>query len=172
MAGGGLARQHAQPFAAHGDQIALAHLDHRQAAGRGPFGIHQNSAIHFLILDLDPLAVQVHLRAVIRRAVKALREGAVHVGANDSAVAGGDRHRAMIVDRVEDFLQALRGGGADLDAREAGVALPLTDLDLLDRVRAAARQDLVQDLGQEQRVDDVALQFDELDEIARGGAGS
>ena len=46
--------------------------------------------------------------------------------------------------------------------------LPLADLDFLQFVRAAVREDLVEHLGQEQGIDDVALKLDFLD----GGMGS
>ena len=76
---------------------------------------------------------------------------------------GDDRHGAVIVDGVEDVVELLGRGGADLDAGVARIGLALAELDLLDGVGAAARQDLVEHLGQEQRIDDVALQLDFLD---------
>src|SRR5207245_1649475 len=52
----------------------------------------------------------------------------------------------------------------NLDAGVAGVFLALADADVLDMVGAAAREDLVEDLGQEERIDDVAVDLDFLDE--------
>jgi hypothetical protein len=53
----------------------------------------------------------------------------------------------------------------------AGVRLPLADADVLDDVGAAVREDLVEHLGQKQRIDDVPLDFDFLDKslLARCG---
>ena len=63
----------------------------------------------------------------------------------------------MIVNLVEDVLELLRRVGTHLDAGEARIALPLTDADVFQHVGSASRQDFVEDFGQQQRVDDMAL---------------
>src|SRR5262249_43524091 len=148
--------------------VADADVGHGQAAGGAAVGVDQDAAVHLLVLDLDPLAVQADLGAVVGGAVKALRKGAVHVGGDGDAVAGADRHGAVVVDGVEDLAQGVGRGGAHLKLGVAVVGLPLADVDVLDDVGAAVRQDLVEDLGQEERVDDVAVQLDFLDEAAAG----
>ena len=52
--------------------------------------------------------------------------------------------------------------GADLEPGPAGVGVGAADVDIDDVVVGAARQDHVEDLGQEQRVDDVTLDLDQL----------
>src|SRR5262249_48787213 len=64
-----------------------------------------------------------------------------------------------------------RTGRPHLDPRVARVVLPLADPDVVENVRATVREDLVQHLGQDQRVDDVAVDLDLFDERgSRGGA--
>ena len=45
--------------------------------------VDQDAAIHLLILDLDPVAAEADLRAVVGGAVEALGKGPVHVGRLD-----------------------------------------------------------------------------------------
>ena len=86
------------------------------------------------------------------------------MSAGDGAAVGGvGGHGAVVVDLVEDGFELLGRVGADLDAGEAGVVLLLAELDVLDVVPAAARQDLVEHLGQQQRIDDVAGHLDVFD---------
>ena len=75
-----LGREDAQPLPADDDPVALAHVGHRHAAGRLAFGIEEDAAVHLLVLDLDPFAVEPDLGAVVGGAVEALGKGAVHVG--------------------------------------------------------------------------------------------
>ncbi len=84
---------------------------------------------------------------------------------------GGDRGGTVVVDLAEDLLQHFGGRRAHFDPGEAGIGLALADADVLEDVGAAARQDLVEHLGQEQRVDDVALNLDLFDEPSRCRAG-
>src|SRR5205823_2418644 len=93
---------------------------------------------------------------------------AVHVRGHHDAVTVGDGNGAVVVDVVEQLAKGVGGGGADLDPGVTGVVLPLTDADVLDDVGAASGEDLVEYLGQDQRVDDVALELDFLDEGVRG----
>ncbi len=76
-----------------------------------------------------------------------------------------NRHRPVIVDDVEQFFEpARRTRRPNLyPAPMARVRLPLADLDVLDDVIAAVRQDGIEHLRQQQRIDDVAVQFDFFD---------
>ena len=69
------------------------------------------------------------------------------------------------------FSEHVAAVGADLDAGMTGIVLPLADANVLDDVGAAVREDLVEHLGQQQRIDDVPLDLDFLDEslLARCG---
>ena len=79
----------------------------------------------------------------------------------DHAVACTSGDGPMIVDGVENVLRGSARSPARTSMRAiAGIGLPLADADVLDDVGAAVRQDFVEDLGQEQRIDDVALQLD------------
>ena len=148
----------------------MRHVGHRHAAGGRPFRVDEDAAVHLLVLDLDPLAAETHLRAVVGRAVEVLGKRPVHVGGHDVAIVRGDRGGTVVVDLAEDLLQHFGGRRPHLDAGEAGIGLALADADVLEDVRPAVRQDLVQHLGQEQRIDDVALDLDLFDEPGRCSA--
>ena len=92
------------------------------------------------------------------------------MSAGDGAAVGRvGGHRAVRVDLGEDGFELFGRVGADLDAREAGVVLPLAELELLDVVPAAARQDRVEHLRQQQRIDDVARHLDVFDKGGLAG---
>ena len=109
--------------------------------------------------------MQPHLGPVIGGAVELLRKGPIHVGRLGDAIAGRHLRGPVIVDRIQDLLQVIRVARPNLDTHVTGVLLALADLDFLQRVVAAVRQDFVEHLGQQQRVDDVPLQFDFFDEL-------
>ncbi len=137
-----------------------------QRAGAA-FRIDEDSAVHFLVFDVDPLAADAHLSSVVGGAVELLGEGAVHVGLHGAAVGGGGRNGPMVVDAVEQFAQDFGAAGPDLDSGVAGVGLALADADVLDDVGAALGDDLVEDLGKKEGIDDVALDLDFLDKGVR-----
>ena len=169
-----LGREDAQPLPADDDAVALAHVGHGQAAGGVALRIDEDAAVHLLVFHVDPVAAEADLGAVVGRAVEALGEGAVHVGRRRSrspAATTGTAPWSWMASRISRSVSARVG--ADLDAGVAGVVLPLADADVLDDVGAAAGEDLVQHLGQEQRVDDVPVDLDFLDEslLARCALG-
>ena len=98
-------------------RIALADVGHRHAARRLPSRVEEDAAVHLLVLDVDPFAVEPDLGAVVGGAVEALGEGAVHVGRLDGAqsfASIGDG--AVVVDGVQDVFEPSAGRGPDLDA--------------------------------------------------------
>src|SRR5262249_32653809 len=117
----GLGGGDAQALPADDDALALFYPSHGQATGRPSFRIEQDATVHFLILDIDPLASQSDLSAIIGAAVEALGEGAVHVSLLGGAVGSGHRNGAVIVNRIENFLEVIRVVGPDLDARIAAI---------------------------------------------------
>ena len=144
-----LGREDAQPLPADDDAVALAHVGHRQAAGGGSLRIDEDAAVHLLVFDVDPFAAEADLRAVVGGAVEAFGEGAVHVGRHghgNRCGATGTAPWSWMASRISSSSSARVG--PDLDAGVAGVGLPLADADVLDDVGAAAREDLVEHLGQ------------------------
>jgi hypothetical protein len=73
------------------------------------------------------------------------------------AVGHVGRDGAVVVDGVEDLVQPLRRVGPHLDPGEAAISLAAADADVLDDVVAAVGEDLVEHLGQDERIDDVPL---------------
>jgi len=70
----------------------------------------------------------------------------------------------VFVDGAQNVVEFLVRIGFDLDPRMTRIKLTFAEFDLLDRVGSAAREDFVENLGQEQGIDDVALQLDLFDE--------
>ena len=67
--------------------VALADVGHRHAARRAsPSGRRSDAAVHLLVVDVDPLAAEADLGALVGGAVEALGEGAGHVGRHDVRV--------------------------------------------------------------------------------------
>ena len=137
-----------------------------------PRSFDHNSAIHLLVGNFDPMAVQPDFGALVGRAVKAFGERAVHVGRDEPAILLGRRHRAVVGDLGQNSLHQLRRGGADFDHRVARIVAGLADRDLGDAKLAAAGRDRVQHLGQDEAVDDMAGDFDLFDTIGDIVAGS
>src|SRR5262249_33295243 len=103
-------------------------------------------------------------------AVETFGEAAIEIGPDDRAIAGGRGDRAMVVNVVEDFLEQAAVWRANFETGETRIVLALADPEILDDVRAAPRQDFIQHFGQQQRIDDVALQLDLFDEIPLAGS--
>jgi hypothetical protein len=150
LPGRGLRGKHAQAIPADHDQVSLAHQGHREAPGRPAFRVDKNAAVHLLVLHVDPLAVQPDLGAVVGRAVKIFGKRPVHVGGNHGTVIGRSRRGPVIVNDVKDFVQIGRSGRPDFDARVTRIGLALADANILERIRAAVGEDLVQHLGQQE----------------------
>src|SRR5579875_21097 len=163
-AGHRLGREDTQSLSAHDDAVTDPHFRHRNAAGGGPFRIDEDAAVHLLIFHIDPFTFEAYLRAEASGAVKSFGESAVHISGNGLTIADGDRCSSMIVDSIEDFTQLVAAIGADLNAGVAGIGLPLTDANVLDDIGAAVCKDFIQYFGQNQRIDDVPLNFNILDE--------
>jgi hypothetical protein len=71
----------------------------------------------------------------------------------------------MVVDDAEDLVQPVAVGCPHLEPGDTGVRAALADADVLDDVGAAAGQNLIEHLGQQERVDDVTLQLDFFDDV-------
>src|SRR6185437_15088268 len=166
-----LRREDAQTLATDDEMIAETHLRHGNAASGRALGIDEDAAVHLLILHVNPFAAKPYLCAVIGGAVEVLGEGAIHIGGHGLTIANGDGRGPVIMDGVEDFAEFFAAVGADFDARMAGVGLPLADTNVLDDVGTAVHEDFIEYLGQQQRIDNVPLDFDFLDEslLARWG---
>ena len=164
-------REHARPRPADDDQVAEFDRRHRYAPGGRPARVDADAAVHLLVGDVHPVPAEPDLGAEVGGAVEPVREGPGDVGPGDGAVGGLGGDGPVRVDLGEDALEDLGGVGPDLDADVRRVVLPLADAELLDLVAGPAGEDGVEDLGQQQRVDDVAVQLDLFDELGLGFDG-
>jgi hypothetical protein len=77
----------------------------------------------------------------------------------------------VFVNLLQDFLKLFGGLGANFNPGMARVGLTASDPDFLDGKRRAVGEDLVEHFGQEQRIDDVPVEFNLFDERRGVGGG-
>ncbi len=65
----------------------------------------------------------------------------------------------MIMDDIQYFFEHLLIGSANFDADVAGIGLALADFDVLQIEGASVSQNFIEHLGEQERVDDVPLNF-------------
>ena len=161
--------QHSRSGMPTDDRIAENDVGHRHAARHGGLRVDDDAAVHFLQFDFAPLASQSDFGPLVRRTVEPFGKRSGDVGGDEATILQRRRHRAVVGDLRENFLQRLGGRCADLDERVARVVARLADGDLLDPKRAAAGRDQVENLRQNEAVDDVAVDFDVLDRFDGSG---
>ena len=170
-----LDRQHAHPRVPDHDRHADLDADHRDAPRLAGGAVDHDPAVHLLVVHVDPSAAQADLGRLVGRAVEALGERAGDIGRDDLRVLRMDRRGAVLDEVAQDRLERLVVVGLDGDPGVARVGSPHADLALADLERSPHQQDAVEDLGQEQRVDDMAADLDLLDHSrrrSRPGCGS
>ena len=129
--------------------------------GPRPPVAHHQGAVHLGVLDRQPGAVDAHAARQVRRRVEPGGQDPVAVGWHQRGVLDGDPVGAVHLELVDQAAQHLVVAG-HVDAGTAGVEAGLPDGHVGDLVVAAGVEDAVEDLGQQQRIDDVAGDFDRL----------
>src|SRR5262249_60462202 len=94
--------------------------------------------------------------------------GDVEIGREDPIGRGWDKLDGGLLDDLsavlaqasDNVIHGFRRGAKDVNTRVAGVVALLADFDLADSEGAAVRQDFIEDLRKNERVNDVAAQFD------------
>jgi hypothetical protein len=162
--GGAFGRNDTHAAVAHHDRHAVYDFGHWDAPGRRTCRIDHYSAIHFLVGDFDPMAVQPDFGSLVGRAVKTFGKRAVHVGVGEAAVLFRGWDSSMIGDLGEDMSHPLSVGGANFNDCIARVMSGLADRDVRDAELAAVGGDRVEHLGQNEAVDDMAGDFDLFDD--------
>ena len=141
------------------DLVADAHPVHRD--GAHPATVDDEPAVHLRVLHRHPLAVDEHVGGEVGGGVEAGREHAVAVSGDEREVAGGDPVGAVDLERLDEPVELVLFA-LELDARAARIGVGAPDLDVGQVVGDTGLDDGVEDLGEEQRVDDVAGQLDGL----------
>lgn len=142
------------------DCLSNLNLSHRQAAGRPRVCVDHDAAVHFLVVDRRPRAIQPDFRALVCRAVETRRKCPGDVSVTQSTVVGCDGHGSVVEQLSQDFVQSITGLGLNLNQGITGIGTILTHVDLLDVKRALHRDDAVKNLRQQQAVDDMPGNFD------------
>lgn len=142
------------------DRHAERDADHRHASGHSGRGVQRDAAVHLLVLDVDPTTLEADLGALVGRAVEGIGEGAGDVGRDGSGVLGMHRRSAMLDQVSEDRVDRFGAIGPDPDPGIARVGSADSDLALVDLEAASHLENAVEDLGQQERIDDVSADLD------------
>ncbi len=146
-------RRHADAFVSADDRFAGAHV--AQLATRGVVSRHHDDRVHALLVDLDPLAADADMGPVIGRGVEVVGNAAVLLRRLHERVTLADGMTAEAGQLLEQVIErgGIRDRDAHLDARR--IVVGPTDVEMQDFVRSPEFDDLVEDRGEQARVDQV-----------------
>ena len=150
---------HPHAAAAHHDLVAGPHPVHRD--GADPAVVDHEPAVHLRVLDRHPLAVDEHVGGQVG--------GGVEAGGQHAVPVGGDQRRGVrCATRLAPWTCSSSSSGPSSSSSPSARCGPGSDRcwSARSRRRRSRRRrrldDGVEDLGEEQRVDDVARQLDGL----------
>jgi hypothetical protein len=109
-------------------------------------------------MDRPPPAAEPDLGGQVRRGVERGREDARFRRADEVDVARVLRDRAQPGQALQDLAQVLGGSRAHAQPGDGGVGLARSDAHVEDLERAVEVHDLIQDLRQDERIDDVSAE--------------
>ena len=145
----------------------LPRPDVPQLAARGAAVAHHHHRVHPLVLHVDPSAAAADLRPVVGGRVEVVGDEAV-AGRGEPRLAVPPGMAAQGDELLDQLAQPLAGvrGDPQLELRELLVGA--ADREPEDVEAGAALDDLVEDRGEQPRVDEMALGLDDLAERPRG----
>jgi hypothetical protein len=139
----------------HDDGHTAPHVGHSHTACFVCSGLDHNSAVHFLIRNGPPSAIEPDFGPLIGRAVKSFGERSLDIGGLKARIIDCCGHCAVVGNLREDLAQSIAAIGTNFKQGITGVGSPLADGHVLDLECAPAGGDHIEDLGQDQAVDDV-----------------
>ena len=166
MRGHPLDRHHPNTLVAHHDLISLAHIKkfHRP---RGIFlTINRDRAVQHRRQHFDFLVTEPDKRLLIRGHIKTVRKNAIGRCLCQLHIFPFGNLAPVLAKAEEELVEGLTGQRRYLDLGEALIRSLFTDLDFRDLEIGSPGQDLIQHLGQNERVDDMTAQFDRFREHA------
>jgi hypothetical protein len=126
--------------------------------------VDDDAAVHFLVGDRQPMAVDANFGQLVRRAVESFGKCARDVGFDQPAILGRGRDRAMVGDLGQDLVQQRLRGGLHLDQRRTWIVARLANRNMFDAERATATGNDIEYFGKDQAVDDMPTDLDILDQ--------
>src|SRR5438105_5633091 len=158
---GALEGLHPHAVEPYDDVVAGPHPVH--GLGADPRRVaNDQRAVHLRVLDVDPVTTQANLCREVGRRVEALGKNAVGLARFEERVSGTDPVGAVQLQLGDQRRQHVFVAGDDLDAGPAGVDARSADLHVDDVIVGPGVDDGVEDLGQDERVDDVAFDLDDF----------
>ena len=132
-----------------------------------PAAIDRDPAVHLLVLHVDPTAMESHLGLLIGCAVEVLGKGPGDVGRHGPRVFRVDRRGAVLDQVSQDRVDRFGRVRPDRDPGVARIRPADPDLAFVDLERPPHLKDPIEDLGEQERVDDVAANLDLIDHAGR-----
>ena len=142
------------------DFIVLFDVEKFHRSGGAFFSINRNCTVHHRGPDFDLLLVESNERLLVGGHIKIARENSVRWRLGQLCLSAFDNFGAVLSQSQNQFVERFTGFSRDFDAREALIGPLFSDLDLANLEIRAVRQDLIQYLGQNERINNVTAQLD------------
>ena len=139
------------------DQVAFFHPVHGNGFRTAALRVYPDGAVHLGMLHLDPLFVEANQSREIRRGVKMVGKNSVggcRLKSNGFRFCL-ERQGAVLFDFSQDFFEQFLSGRVDLNPRRATVGTAMADVNIEDLKLGAEIDNEIEDLGKDQRVDNV-----------------
>ena len=142
------------------DFIVFADVEELYRSGGAFLSVNCNRAIHRRRPDFDLLAVKSNECLLVGCDIETARKNSVRGGPGQLRVGAFDNFGAVLPQPQNEFVERLSCFGRDFHSREALVRAFFPDLDLANLEIRAVRQNLIEHLRQNERIDNVTAQLD------------
>ena len=153
--GRSLHRDDANALVANDNLVTFVHIEKLHRSSRALLSIKRDRAVHHRGPHLDLFAVESDKCLLIGRDIEVVRENAIVGRLRQLHVSAFHRLGAVLPQAEDQFIELFARLRGDFNSRETLIRPLLPDLYLSDLEAGAARQNLIQHLGQDQRIDDV-----------------
>src|SRR4029453_8830822 len=155
-----LHRNNANTLMTDYDFIIFADVEKLYRSGGTFLSVNSNRAIHHRRPDFDLLAVKPNERLLVGCNIEIARENSVRGGPGQLRVRAFDNFGAVLPPSQNELVERFSCLGRDFHSREALVHAFFPDLDLANLEIRAVRQNLIEHLRQNKRIDNVTAQLD------------
>src|SRR5438552_16438243 len=154
-----LDRRNANALMAGDDLHSLPHFVKFYSRGAPRFAIHRDSAIHDRGMHFDFFAIESDEGLLVGRDIKIGRKNSVRWRGCELHVHLFSDFCAVLPESQDEFIERFVGWTGNLDPSITLVGAPLADFDLPDFEISAGAKNLIEDLWQNQRIDNMSAQL-------------
>src|SRR4029077_11697044 len=145
----------ANPLMSNNNFVTLLHIEELNRSRSAFFSIKRDRTVDHCGPHFDFLAIEAYERLLIRCHVEIARKHSVSRGAGDLRICALHYFGALLTETQDQLVQRLACFGRHFDSGETLVRSLSADIDLSNLEVPAARQNLIQHLRQNQRVDNM-----------------